>query len=74
MTVFFRELLSSTPLKVPIPPVAWSTPKKTLTSEVQKLLSEDLQEDESGEDEEYLPHEEQETEKDEVSFVPIDYN
>lgn len=60
----FRELLLSTPSAVPIPSGAWSTPKKTLPSGVQVLLSEDLQEEESGEDEEYIPHKEQKTEKD----------
>lgn len=57
----------STPLAVPIPPVPWSTSKKTKPSEVQVLLTEELQEDESGEDEEYIPHyEKQNAEKDEV--------
>lgn len=68
MLISYRELLSSTPLVTPIPSVTWSTPKKTPRSEVHVLLSEDLQEEESGEDEEYIPHEEQETEKDEVFY------
>lgn len=61
--------MSTKKLAVPIPPVAWSTPIKTKPSEVQVLLTEDLQEDESGEDEEYIPHIEQDTEKEEVSVL-----
>lgn len=52
---------------MPIPPVAWSTPKKHPRSEVQVLLTEDLQEDESGEDEEYIPHYGKRNEKEEVN-------
>lgn len=58
-------MLSTSP-SVPIPPVVWSTPKKNPPSEVQVLLTEDLQEDESGEDEEYIPHYKKETVKEEV--------
>lgn len=61
---YFRELRSTTPLGVPLPPIAWSTPRKKLKSGVRVLLSEELQDDESGEDEEYIPHEKgPETEK-----------
>lgn len=63
----------STPLAVPITPVCWSTPRKTKPSEVQVLLTEELQDDESGDDEDFIPYYEKQTgqgiEKDEVTVL-----
>lgn len=61
-------MLSASPSSVPILPIGWSTPKNISKSEVEVLLGADLQEEESGEDDEYVPHEDLDTERDEVNI------
>lgn len=61
--------MSTSPLPVPSPaPVAWPAPK-----DVKVLISGDLQEEESGEDEEYIPckSRENELQRDEVCVENI---
>lgn len=54
-----RELLSTSQSVVPIAADDWTALEAALPSEVQVLLTEDLQEEESGEDDEYIPHREE---------------